>query len=343
MSGGRGLWRGGGLVDRLRNLRTEGLEEPGDPRNGLAMALSGVIAVFLWFFFSMNASYTIDVEVPLVFALPQNRALSERPPSEARVTVQGDGWSLIPLVRSPPVIRSRATSSSVDILTAIRDSRLLSDVVIQGASPERVELKLEDREARLLPIRLVRQLTLAPSYDLLRPPLMDPDSVLVSGAPSVIGALLDWPTEPLIKTGVRDSIFEVVALSDTLEGLIIGKSLQATLVSVPVAAFTQGERMLNVEVRNLPANVAAVRTEPARIRTTYTVPAQQRADELARTAPDFVAVVDWADIVRDSTAKSVPVSVQIPQGLDVRNVSLDVQRVEYFLVVDTPQVLRRSE
>ena len=337
MSGGRGFWRGSGLVSRFRESQADSREEPSDGRNGLAMALSGVIAVFLWFFFSMNATYTIDVEVPLEFSLPQDQALSVRPPEYARVTVQGDGWALIPLVRTPQVVRTRVTSSTVDVLTAIRDSRQLSDVAIQGASPETVALQLEDRESRLLPIRLVRQFTMVPSYDLLRPPRLSPDSVLVSGAASVIGTLLDWPTEPLIQAGIRDSFSVVVALSDTLDGLIVGKSPQATLVSVPVAPFTQGERVLDIEVRNLPAGVAGVRTEPARITATYTVPAEQRADEQARTAEDFVAVVDYADISRDSLADTVPVSVQIPPGLDVRNVDLEVRRVAYFIVLDTPQ------
>jgi hypothetical protein len=263
-------------------------------------------------------------------------ALSERPPAQARVTVQGDGWSLIPLVRTPQTVRSRVIASEVDVQTAIRDSGQFSDVVIQGTSPEKVELRMEAREARLLPIRLVRQLSMAPSYDLLRPPRLSPDSVMVSGAASVIGSLLDWPTVPLIREELRDSFSTVVALSDTLEGLIVGKSPRATLVSIPVAAFTQGERMLDIEVRNMPANVAAVRTEPARIRATYTIPAEQIADERARTAPDFKAVVDYADILRDSSAATVPVSVQIPPGLDVRNVDLDVRRVEYFIVIKTP-------
>jgi len=307
------------------------------------MILSGVIAVFLWFFFSMNATYTIDVEVPLEFSLPQDKALSTRPPARARVTVQGDGWSLIPLVRTPQVVRTRVNTSTVDVLTAIRDSRQLSDVIIQGASPENVTLELEDREARLLPIRLVRQFTMVPSYDLLRPPRMSPDSVMVSGAASVIGNLLDWPTEPFIRAGVRDSFSDVVALSDTLAGLIVGKSPQATLVSVPVAPFTQGERVLDIEVRNVPAGIVGVRTEPARITATYTVPAEQRANELARTAEDFVAVVDYADIARDSLAETVPVAVQIPPGLDVRNVNLEVRRVSYFIVLDTPPVSQDDE
>ena len=339
MSGGAPLSRGGKLLSRLRATQVAGREDPHDGGNGLAMILSGVIAVFLWFFFSMNATYTIDVVVPLEFRLPQDKALSERPPAQARVTVQGDGWSLIPLVRTPQVVRTQVTTANVDVLTAIRESRQLSDVVIQGGSPERVELKLEDRDARLLPIRLVRNLSMEPSYDLLRPPRLAPDSVMVTGAPSVIGSLQDWPTEPLIMEGVRDSISEVVALSDTLRGLIIDLIPVATIVTAPVVPFTQGERMLEIEVRNMPSNIAGVRTDPTRVRATYKVPVEQRTDELARTSPEFVAVVDYADIARDSSARSVPVSVQIPPGLDIRDVNLDVQRVNYFLVVDSPAAL----
>lgn len=97
--------------------------------------------------------------------------------------------------------------------------------------------------------------------------------------------------------------------------------------------------MLEIEVRNMPSNIAGVRTDPTRVRATYKVPVEQRTDELARTSPEFVAVVDYADIARDSSARSVPVSVQIPPGLDIRDVNLDVQRVNYFLVVDSPAAL----
>lgn len=74
-------WRRRGRAIRLRMLRPEGRDRPDDRRNGLAMALSLVIAAFLWFFFSMNDTYTIDVDVPIeIYGLPTNQALRERPP-----------------------------------------------------------------------------------------------------------------------------------------------------------------------------------------------------------------------------------------------------------------------
>lgn len=329
-------WRRRGRAIRLRMLRPEGRDRPDDRRNGLAMALSLVIAAFLWFFFSMNDTYTIDVDVPIeIYGLPTNQALRERPPPSVRVTFQGEGWDLLPIVRDPSPVGIYAESPSVDVLEAVRESgKLPQGVLIQSASPRTVELVLDERIARLLPIRLVRSLDMAPSYGLLRPPRLSPDSVMISGARSIIGALASWPTQPLVRSGLRDSVDVSVPLSDTLDGLVVNKIPQATMVSLPIAAFTTGTRILEVRVQNVPAGVTAVRTDPAQVRVTYTVPAERRADERARTDPEFVAVADYADILRG--AETVPLSVQIPPDLDVRDPSLTVQRVEYFIVIDTP-------
>ena len=332
----RPFWQRMGFRARGPRLPRMAAERgPRDGRNGMAMVLSVVIALFLSLFFRLNEGYTVDVDVPLtVYSLPESQALREPPPSSVRVTFQGDGWSLFPLVWDPPPVGLYADSPTVDVLEAVRESGLPTGVSIQSASPRTVELVLDERVARLLPIRLVKRLGLEPSYDLLRPPSLSPDSVMVSGARSVIDEMRDWPTQALERAGVRDSFTQVVSLSDTLSNLAVSLSPQATLVSVPVEAFTRGERMVDVVVRNLPRGVAAVRTEPARIRATYTVPAQQRVDERARTTDAFVAVVDYADIARDPTAGSVRVSVQTPSGLDIRDPRLEVQRVEYFIVFD---------
>ena len=333
----RPFWQRMGFRARgPRPARPPAERDPRDGRNGMAMLLSVVIALFLSLFFRLNGEYTVDVDVPLtVYSLPESQALREPPPASVRVTFEGDGWSLFPIVWDPPPVGLYADSPTVDVLESVREAGLPTGVSIQSASPRTVELVLDERVARLLPIRLVKRLAMESSYDLLRPPLLSPDSVMVSGARSVLDGMRDWPTVELERAGVRDSFRQVVALSDTLSNLAVSISPQATLVSVPVEAFTRGERMVNVVVRNLPSGVAAVRTEPSRIRATYTVPAQQRVDERARTTDAFMAVLDYADIARDPTAGSARVSVQTPIGLDIRDPRLDVQRVEYFIVYDT--------
>lgn len=262
--------------DRLRALLPSSPSSADDEppsRRGLAMLLSGVVAVVLWFSFSMRETYTVPVRVPVeVVTTPDGTSLAAAPPAEVSAVLQGDGWTLLGLRRSPPPIRVYAEGETVDLIAALRESRWLpAGVTVQSVQPATVELALDTRTSRRLPIRLRRRLDVEPPHDLLRPPRLEPDSVLVTGAQSLLGGLADWPTELLVARGLEEGLTETVALSDTFGGLLV-PAVRQTVVTLDVGEFTVGSRALAVEVVNLPPSVAGVRFEPAEVVAEYRVP-----------------------------------------------------------------------
>ena len=321
--------------DRLRALLpsapTPADEEP-TSRRGLAMLLSVVVAVVLWFSFSMRETYTVPIRVPVeVVTTPEGTALAARPPAEVSAVLQGEGWTLLGLRRSPPPVRVYAEGATVDLLAALQESRWLpTGVTVQSVQPASVELALDTETSRRLPIRLRRRIGVAPPHDLLRPPRLEPDSVLVTGAQSLLGGLADWPTELFVAQGVEESLTETVALSDTFGGLLTPR-VRRTIVALDVGEFTVGQRRLDVEVVNLPPSVAGVRFEPAQVMAEYRVPLAGDAYGRAERTDEFRAVVDWGDIVRDSTSGTVPVAARWPDGLNLRDVTVEPGRVGYFI------------
>ena len=161
--------------------------------------------------------------------------------------------------------------------------------------------------------------------------VLDPDSVVVTGARSLLEGFDAWPSAPLNLDGLRRSTTSMLRLSDTLSGLVI-LSIDRTQVSVGVAQMTEGSRQLLVRTENVPPSVSAVRLIPSSIRVTYQVPAAGDDFDLAVTVEDFYAYVDYADIASDSTAGTVPVALHLPAGLLIQDVRLDQNRVEYFTV-----------
>jgi hypothetical protein len=295
------------------------------------MALSVVVAVVLWFSFSMRESYTVPMRVPIeVVTTPEGTALAARPPPDVSVVLQGEGWTLLGLRRSPPAIRVYAEDAAVDLLAALRESGLPSGVSVQSVQPALVELALDTETSRRLPIRLRQRIDPEPGYDLLGPPRLRPDSVLVTGAQSLLGGLSDWPTELFVAEGVDEPLTRPVALSDTFGGLL-APSVRQTVVALDVGQFTAGSRLLDVEVVNLPPSVAGVRFEPAQVRAEYRVPLRGDGYDRADTTAAFRAVVDWGDIVRDSTSGTVPVAPRWPGDLTLQDVTLDRGRVGYFI------------
>ena len=330
-------WGPVAVRDRLRAMlpaapsAPAGAAEP-PSRRGLAMLLSVVVATVLWFSFSMRKSgYSHEMEVPIeVVSTPADVALRERPPASAQVTFQGEGWALLGLARRRPVIRITAESPRVELQAELVEEGLPAGVTVQAVQPRNVELAFDTRTSRRLPIRLRRRIVTEPGYDLVGPPRLQPDSVSVTGAQSLLGSLTDWPTDPMVVEGVKDGFRRQVALSDTFGGLL-ETSVRSTIVEVDVAEFTEESRELEIDVVNLPADVAGVRLFPATVPVTYRLPVSSPDFERAETTEDFYAVVDYRDIARDTTDGLVPVAARWPQDLDIRNVRLGVGRVEYFV------------
>ena len=308
-------------------------ERPRAGPNVPAMLLSLAIAAGLWVTFSMRETYTVAVDVPLrVAGVPDGQALAALPPPAARATFRGEGWKLLRLTSAAPAVPLYADAATVDLERAVAASGLPAGVDVQSVRPQSLRLTLDARVSRRVPIRLVSAVRPAPSFGLLRPPRLLPDSVTVTGAARVVDRLASWPTAVLEADDVRAPLTRTVALADTLAGLVTA-SVRTTTAQLAIAEFTEGVRSLPVRVANVPRGLAGVRTEPARVRATYRVPlTRDDVYEQARVAVGFVAVVDYRDIARDTTSGTVAVAARVPPGLDVRDVVLSPSRVEYFLL-----------
>ena len=323
--------------DRLRALlpNAEPVDDADEPpgRRWLAMLLSLVVAVVMWFSFSMRETYPLTMRMPVVIAqTPAGSSLRSRPPETATVTLRGEGWTLLSLARRTPTITVDAEGRVVSLAAALSELGLPDGVEVQAVTPQAFDLDLDTETNRRLPIRLRQRIVTEGGFDLLRPPRLSPDSVTVTGAQSLLGTLDAWPTELLVAEDVEDSFTRIVALADTFGGLL-RPSVEATRVQVDVGEFTEAERDLMVEVENVPAGVRGVRFDPPRVTAVFRVPTEGDTYDRAQNSPRVRAVVDFFDIARDTTRTDgqVPVSPRWPDDLDIRTVTLQPARVGYFI------------
>ncbi|HEX9951787.1 MAG TPA: YbbR-like domain-containing protein, partial [Rubricoccaceae bacterium] len=206
-----------------------------DGSNVGAMAISLVLAVGLWFTFGLRETYVVTVPVELrVVGVPAGQALRAAPPAAARATFRGEGWRLMLLARSTPVVPIDADAAAVDLERAVLASGLSANLTLQGVRPKTARLSLERLARRRVPVRLVSDIRTAPSYGLLRPPRLLPDSVEVTGAASLVEGLTSWPTVRLVLDGLQAPTTRTVALADPFGGLLM-PSVRSTTVQVPIA------------------------------------------------------------------------------------------------------------
>lgn len=325
------------LYERLRDLFPEMGERLNDEehearRRTLAILMSLVVAFVLWFTFSMRESYSVVVEMPItVERLPEGRALSQLPPARARVTVQGEGWELLKLRRSPPAIEINTPDETINVFSsASESSRLPPGVVVQSVLPATLDLDLEPRITRRLPVRLRSDLKAAELYDFTGSPTVVPDTVIVSGARSILNGLQEWPTALLERDEVNRSFTADVALSDTLAGLV-EINMDRVTVTASAGLFTEAQRELEVRTEGAPLESNPVRLIPSRVTVTYRVPVDQYERSLADES--FYAFVPYALAVNDTTGTLQPI-LHLPEELVIRDPRFEPRRLQYRIRVD---------
>ena len=319
------------LLERLRQWvsprrRPNDLPDDEPPRRGLAISTCVLIAVVLWFTLSLGETYPDTLEIPTqVVNLPDDVALSERLPETIQVQVRGEGIELFRLRFDPPAIQIDGQQDEVSLEDQVLE--LPKGVELDGISPRVLRLRKEPRQAKRIPIVFNGRIEPATTFDLLHPPRLDPDSILVSGARSIIARLDAWPTEYLRIDGLKDSLVTTLPLADTL-GALVNRGAIATTLTVVARPFTQGERLMEVRVTGGVTEAGRIVTlDPATVRVKYNVPLSQY--EAAQTARDFFATVSYETIRNDTTGIVRP-QLHLPAGLTLVNVEVTPSRLRYY-------------
>lgn len=297
---------------------------------GIAIFLSVVASILIWFMISMRESYSVVRNFPTaVVNLPKERALRSPPPAEVRVQMEGRGWQLLKLITSPQAIRLDASSPTVDLYRATAES-LPSDIRTQSVSPPEIRLHMEERVFRRLPVLVVAHIETTPPYDLVHPVRTLPDSVAVSGAASIVASLDGWKTKEFERKNVKESFTRYVPLSDTLKGLV-DLDFSNVLLQVEVAEFTENRRLLDVKVTNAPDAANRYELMPNRVSVRYTVPINQF--EASAVSDSFYATVPYPLIVADTTGRVEP-QIHVPRNLTVKDLIVETPRLQYYVILE---------
>ena len=310
-----------------RSVR-ERFDEP-PRRRGMAISAAVLVSSLLWFTFTMREMHTSILQMPTeIVNLPEDQALSQRPPQDVRVQVVGDGWSILRLRLRPPSIPINAEEQEVNMRGAIPE--LPKNVEIQSVIPNTLNLWKEQRVTRTVPVRLLGEIETPPTHDLLSPPALTPDSVVVTGAASVVGDLQEWFTNPVSLEDVRDTLVARVPLSDTLAGLIT-KNIDAVTLQVISEQFTEGSREIDVTVQGQPSSQTLVTLEPSSIRVKYRVLFSQYQEAL--DAMDFFATVSYDEIRADTSGRIRPL-LRYPDRIVLRDVEMIPETLGYYERID---------
>ncbi|HMB90565.1 MAG TPA: hypothetical protein VKP65_06945 [Rhodothermales bacterium] len=329
-SPGQNNQSGSEFIERLRARfaraeRTGLRDDEGPQRRGLMISLCVLISVVLWFTLSMRHTYTVQLEIPTrVVNMPEDMALSEKPPATVQVQLQGEGIELFGMQFNPPTIDIDAEQDEID--TGALMNTLPEEVAVRGVSPQIFNLQKERRISKKIPVWLQGRIETSAARELLYPPRLEPDSIVVSGARSILDSLTYWPTEPIVEADLRDSLHVRVPLSDTLSGLV-NRSNVAVMLTAVARPFTEGIRQFRVDVTGVPSDQRYVSLEPDVVTVRYRVPVALY--DAAEQAADFFATVSYNEIREDTTGRVTP-TLDYPEDLHLRIVEINPSALRYY-------------
>lgn len=300
----------------------------------IAFLIAFIFAFFLWFVINLNRDFTIDLDLPLMIEnMPEDKALSSSVPAHASVSLNGEGWQLISLYNNPPQVNLNIESDQVNLFDQVRQQLGMNmDVSVVNVQPAAVEVNLEDKMTKKVPVITRMDITLVDQYGITGRPVIEPDSVTLTGAVSKISNVMAWETEPVELQNVRGDVEKRLSLAPSDDTITIEPS--EVLYKVEVAEFTEGEVKVPVRTRDMPPG-KAVTYNPSSITVTYTVPIDEFAD--VQDIRPFIAYVNYQSILEDNSGYVTPEIERVVEEYNIRLKNYSPLQVAYFNIVDDSQ------
>ncbi len=295
---------------------------------GWIIATCLVLSALLWLAFSLRRPTSVTLRLPTrVVNLPANQSLSIPAPDSVEYIVSGEAISILPVYYNRPVVEIDAALQEVDF--EIGGVTFPGDIRVDAAVPRRYTPVREERVSTRVPIVLRAALKVPATHAFIVEPYISPDSVVISGAQSVIDRIQSWPTRLVSVPSLTDSLDMRVELADSLDGLV-RLARPTTRLRAIASEFTQGVRHVDIRLTGAPVNQPVATLEPARVAVSFRLPVEYYQN--AMNSAEFYATVPY-DLVRGDTTGRVTPILNIPANLNIKSYTVDPPMVRYFNIL----------
>lgn len=309
-------------------------KQPAARKKAVIIVVVVILAFMLWLVVNLNRDYTVNIDIPIVLGqVSSNQALAEELPEKVTAGISGEGWKLLEVYRDPPPIFIEVSGQQINLFEQVRRQiQAGSNLTVQTVDPLYLQIQLEERVSKKVPVIARIATAFAAQFGFLEEPSLQPDSVMVTGARSVVEDISYWVTDSASVENIKEDIFLQIPLKEA--GPLVRLSEQNVMLQAEVAQFTEGVVTVPVELRNLRPGRNVI-FSPQQVEIRYLAPLEEfpELDE----GNIFTAGVTYTQLMQDTTGFIQP---QITQLVD--NVHLKVQQVRppqvaYFNIVTSGQ------
>lgn len=320
------------LEERLRHYR-DVIDRAAHSARGkdvLMYLMFVCIAFVFWLFLSLDSEVQRDYDVPVALEdVPDSVTMLGEMPQKISVTVQGKGsqflrfmWGKMPVMK----VKFADNVQSRNIFSLQRqkiDSRMRDyfgqGVQITNVKPDSIRIGYTVAPGVKLPLVVNASVHSDLQYVITGGVHANIDSVKVFGVNGVPRWLTEVETEPLIRSGLKDTT-RVEVMIKPIEGVRVIPD--RVIVTIPVEPLISRRRDVAVEVNGLPEGIGLI-TFPAQVNVSYLVPMSVYSEDFPCRA-----YVDYNELDPSRGKLRVKLS-KLPSVC--QNVSVSPDSVEYII------------
>jgi hypothetical protein len=294
----------------------------------IAATLFGVL---VWVSVVLQEEHSLTVSAPLIIEdVGAGRAIRTPVPRSMQLKFRGEGWRLAILSLRPEMrlvfsYPSLASGNSAITFADIAD-RVATGPGIQlvDITPDSVIVNTERAVQKSVPVVFDCQMQYREGYGLVRNVSIQPESVVVHGAESVVARVESWPTVRRMLDDLKAPVDTDVPLAESPQ-YVITFSASAVRVRLDVEPFAEKEFSgLPIDVLHVPVTREVILIPPK-----IQMYARGGIKQLsALSAADFRVAVEYEKIVSDTTG-FVDMSIAGPEGIQI--VRKRPERLQYIV------------
>ena len=289
------------------------------------------IALVFWILVKLSQFYFTEKEVHFQVLIPDEKTFSTMPPDDFIAQIEGTGWELMfEYFRNAKVLLSydlreldRLSLNIGQLRSDILHNLSSNNIKIQEINYTNINLALEPKLSKVVPIHLSYALSFKPEYNLQPPIQLSPDSITVTGPISIVEHIQQWETDSLVMDELKTRVEIPVKLAKPARELNL--SHLQTSVEIEVEQFT--ERSLFVPITILNAT-DSVKIFPEKIKLSCVVGLSQFN---AFDQDDFCLEVDLKNIPSNRDRNTAPIVLKGAPEF-VKNIKFSPKSAEFFIL-----------
>ena len=290
-----------------------------------------IFSFLIWISVNLRNQFQTSIDVPVkIEHLRSDQAIAIPLPKSVQCTVQGTGWQILNTIFSPSLQYTIDFThlSKKDTLFTYKELNerinISSAIHIINIVPETVLVRLDLKTTKTVPILPVVNVSFRDGFGLVGTMETIPDSVVLTGARSLLNKISFWKTTGITLNGINSPVKINAALADSLS-FEISRSHSTASVSFdvqPIAEKTISD--ISIEIVQMPENKNIVLIPPK-----ISIIVRSGVNNIAPLSEkNFTAFIDYKSILLDTSGMITP-SIVGPDNVKI--VQLNPNKIQYVM------------